>query len=380
MYLLMGVERSLEMRITNALKVSAPLVGLVWLLAVASSAQYVRMNLTSNQPGGAPNINPQLINAWGLVQLGTSPFWLSDNGSGLSTLYNGTGKQLPLIVDVPGFAGEQGTPTGIVGNTGGASDFVFTNSANGKSGRAIFIFATLDGAIVAWNPNVGGTDPSGNSLATIPANFTPKPGASYTGLAIATNSQGQTFLYAADDSSNGQVDVFDSSFQLVQSFSDPDIPRNFVPYGIQEIDGPSGAQIWVTYTALNKAEGGFVDIFNPDGTFVEHFAVDGPLHSPWGIAKAPADFGPMSNAILISNNTSLGRVNAFDASSGTFLGPLRDQSGKAIQINELWGIAFGHDGGAPNGGPQGTPHNFLYFTAGPNSYANGLFGVISPGN
>ena len=368
------------MRITKALKSSAGLVILLWLLSAVSSAQYTRMDLTSNQMGGAPNINPQLINAWGLVQLGTSPVWLSDNGSGLSTLYNGTGKQLPLIVVVPGFAGAQGTPTGIVGNTGAATDFLFTNSANGKSGRAIFIFATLDGAIAAWNPGVGGTDSKGRSLAVIPASFTAKPGASYTGLAIATNSEGHTFLYAADDSSNGQVDVFDRSFQWVRSFSDPDMPRNFVPYGIQEIDGPSGAQIWVTFTALNKAQGGFVDIFDTDGALVQHFAVNGPLHSPWGIAKAPADFGPMSNAILISNNTSRGRVNAFDASSGTFLGPLRDQTGQVIEIDNLWGIAFGHDGGAANGGPQGTPHNFLYFTAGPNSYANGLFGVLTPGD
>lgn len=368
------------MRIIDGVKSLAVLAILTCVLAVASSAQYVRMDLTSNQSGVAPNLNPQLINAWGLVQLGTSPIWLSDNGSGLSTLYNGAGNQLSLIVVVPGLGGAQGTPTGIVGNTGGATDFLFTNSANGESGRAIFIFATLDGAIVAWNPAVGGTDPLGRSLATIPENFTPKPGASYTGLAIATNGQGQTLLYAADDSSNGQVDVYDSSFQRVQSFSDPGIPRNFVPYGIQEIDGPSGPQIWVTFTALNKAQGGFVDIFNTDGSLVQQFAVQGPLHSPWGIAKAPADFGPMSNAILISNNTSRGRVNAFDASSGTFLGPLRDQKGKAIEIDNVWGIAFGHDGGAGNGGPQGTPHNFLYFTAGPNAYANGLFGVITPGN
>ena len=366
------------MRITRTLGSVAVLAVLVGLLAVASSAQYMRMDLNSNQSGVAPNINPQLINAWGIVQLGTSPIWLSDNGSGLSTLYNGTGKQLGLIVVVPGFDGAQGTPTGVVGNTGGTTDFMFTNSANGKSGRAIFIFATLDGAIVAWNPTVGGTNAAGHSLATIPAGFTPKPGASYTGLAIAKNSEGHTFLYAADDSPNNQVDVFDSSFKLVQSFSDPDMPQNFVPYGIQEIDGPSGPQIWVTFTALNKAQSGFVDVFSTDGTLVQHFAANGPLHSPWGVAKAPADFGPMSNAILISNNTSRGRVNAFDPMTGAFLGPLRDQNGKAIEIDNLWGIAFGHDGGAANGGPQMTPHNFLYFTAGPNEYANGLFGVITP--
>ena len=365
------------MRITNKLTILAAMALLTLLLPAACWAQYTRMDLNSNQSGGAPNLNPQLINAWGIVQLGTSPIWLSDNGSGFSTLYTGTGAQLGLIVVVPGLGGAQGTPTGIVGNTGASTDFVFTNAANGKSGRGIFIFATLDGLIVAWNPQVGGTDQAGHSLATIPAGFQPKPGASYTGLAIATNSQGQTFLYAADDSANSVVDMFDSSFHLVQSFSDSEIPRNYTPYGIQEIDGPSGPQIWVTFTALNKAQGGFVDVFNTDGTLAQHFVVNGPLHSPWGIAKAPADFGPMSNAMLISNNTSRGRINAFDA-SGTFLGPLLDANGQPIEIDNLWGIAFGHDGGAPNGGPRSTPHNFLFFTAGPNSYANGLFGVITP--
>jgi len=365
------------MKITNALRSLARVALLTAVLPVASQAQYTRTDLTSNQSGGAPNINPELINAWGLVQLGTSPIWLSDNGTGLSTLYTGTGTQLGLIVVVPGLGGAQGTPAGIVGNIGASSDFMFTNATNGRSGRAIFIFASLDGSIAAWNPGVGGTDQAGHSLATIPEGFQPKAGASYTGLAIATNRQGQTFLYAADDSANREVDMFDSSFKLVQSFSDPAIPRNFTPYGIQEIDSPAGPQIWVTFTALNKAQGGFVDVFNTDGTLAQHFAVNGPLHSPWGIAKAPVDFGPLSNAILISNNTSRGRVNAFDA-SGAFLGPLRDANGNAIEIDNLWGIQFGHDGGAPNGGRVATPHNFLFFTAGPNSYANGLFGVIMP--
>jgi len=365
------------MKSINIWKLVAALIFVAWTVPTATLAQYTREDLTSNLQGGAPNVNPALINAWGLVQLGTSPVWISDNGTGFSTLYNGTGKQLPLIVVIPGVGGAQGTPTGVVGNTGNATDFIFTNAANGKSGRAIFIFATLDGAIVAWNPTVGGTDQAGDSLATIPEGFQPKAGASYTGLAIATNSQGQTFLFAADDSSNRQVDMYDSGFHLLQSFTDPEIPRNYAPYGIQEIDGPTGPQIWVTFTALNKGQGGFVDVFNTDGTLAQHFAVHGPLHSPWGIAKAPADFGPMSGAILISNNTSRGRINAFDA-SGTFIGPLREPNGKAIEIDNVWGIQFGHDGGAPNGGPQGTPHNFLFFTAGPSSYANGLFGVIKP--
>jgi uncharacterized protein (TIGR03118 family) len=126
----------------------------------------------------------------------------------------------------------------------------------------------------------------------------------------------------------------------------------------------------VTYTALNKAQGGFVDKFAADGTLLKHFAVHGPLHSPWGLAQAPADFGPMSNAILVSNNDAQGRINAFDPETGNFLGPLRDASGKPIEISEIWAIQFGL-GGADNG-----PTNQLFFTAGPNNYSNGLFGVI----
>jgi uncharacterized protein (TIGR03118 family) len=255
-------------------------------------------------------------------------------------------------------------PTGIVGNTSPtATDFTVTE--NGKSGRAFFLFATLDGTISGWSPAVDGV---GASHATI-ARDRSGVGASYSGLAIATDQSGQTFLYAADDGPNRRIDRFDGSFN-VKSFDDPEIPRNYAPYGIQEING----QIWVTFTALNKAQGGFVDIFDTEGNVVKHFAAHGPLHSPWGVALAPGDFGPMSNAILITNNTSRGRINAFNRDTGEFLGPLRDQSGNAMEIDQLWGVQFGHDGG------PGTAHNQLFFTAGPNQYANGLFGVITAGN
>ncbi len=127
----------------------------------------------------------------------------------------------------------------------------------------------------------------------------------------------------------------------------------------------------MTFTALNKAQGGFVDVFDTAGNLVKHSAVQGPLHSPWGIAKAPANFGPMSNAILISNNISRGRINAFNAQTGKFLGPLRDASGRVIEIDSVWALQFGQ-GNANNGAT-----NQLFFTAGPNNYANGLFGTIT---
>ena len=331
-------------------------------------AQYQRTDLVSNQAGAAPLQDPHLVNGWGLVALPTSPYWVSDNATGFSTLYTAAGAQTPLFVTVLAApsspAGTLGTPTGIVGNIG-VNPTDFTITGNGTSAKTNFIFATLDGTISGWTPAVDSIT-AGNSTATIAADRS-SVGAVYTGLAIAVNESKEAFLYAADDSPNRRVDMFDSSFHFVKSFSDPEIPNNFTPYGIQAING----QIWVTYTALNKAQGGFVDVFDTAGGLVKHFAVHGPLHSPWGIAKAPANFGPMSNAILISNNTSRGRINAFNPETGQFLGPLRDATGQPIEIDGVWALQFGQ-GAAANG-----PTNQLFFTAGPNNYANGLFGTIT---
>ena len=357
-----------------AMKILKPIMIVAFVVPLLPSltfAQYTRTDLVSNQPGVAPNTDARLVNAWGLVQRANSattfsPFWVSDNGTGFSTLYTGTGLQIALFVSIPPApgspAGTLGTPTGIVGNI---SPTDFTITANGNSGPAFFIFATLDGTISAWNPVVDG--PTGNVNATLTADRS-GVGAVYTGLAIATTTGGQ-FLYAADDGSNRRIDMFDAKFTFVKSFDDPKIPKNFAPYGIQNING----EIWVTYTALNKAMGGFVDVFNTDGSLKTRFAVQGPLHSPWGLAQAPADFGPMSNAILVSNNIPRGRINAFDPTTGAFLGPLRDASGNPIEIDDVWALQFGADTG-PN-----TAHNQLFFTAGPNNYANGLYGVITLG-
>ncbi|HEX3444708.1 MAG TPA: TIGR03118 family protein [Chthoniobacterales bacterium] len=355
-----------------------PVLILTALTITTASAQYNRTDLLSNQQGVAPVTDPNLVNAWGLVALPTSPWWVSDNGTGDSSLYNATGQ--PVIasggstnfVTVPpapsSLPGTLGTPTGIVGNIStNATDF--TIKEDDRSGRSIFIFATLDGTISGWNPAVGLVNPAtGATHATIGVNRS-SAGAVYTGLAIAANQQGQTFLYAADGGPNRRVDMFDGTFSFVKSFGDPGIPTQFTTYGIQAING----EIWVTFTALNKAQSGFVDVFATDGTLLRHDAIHGPLHSPWGIALAPADFGPMSNAILISNNISRGRINAFNPATGQFLGPLRSANGRVIEVDNIWALQFGHDAVA-NGA-----HNQLFFTAGPNGYANGLFGVITFG-
>ena len=368
----------------NAIRI-VPVAALAMIasLAPASFGQYVRTDLASNKAGTTPSTDQQhLINSWGLTALPTSPFWLSDNGSGFSTLYSGTGVQNRLFVTIPPApgspAGTLGTPTGTVGNTGlNKTDFVVTE--NGKSAKSLFIFATLDGTISAWNPGVDGVtpDPATGNLLSHTTVMAPGPHAntSYTGLAIATNDKGETFLFAADGGPNRDIDVFSSDFSYKTSLSDPAIPKEFTTYGIQAIDG----QIWVTFTPLNKALGGFVDVFgfsdnSASGfTLLRHNALHGPLHSPWGIAKAPADFGPMSGAILISNNTAKGQILAFNPESGQFLGELRDANGKAIEVDGIWALQFGQDGG-PNGA-----HNQLFFTGGPNNYADGIFGMITFG-
>jgi uncharacterized protein (TIGR03118 family) len=365
-------------------------VALASLLPCLTFAQYTRVDLVTDSGTDGTVKDSHLINGWGLVSTTTSPFWVSDNGTGVSTLYsiNNTkgvaATPVSLVVTIPSVAGGPGTPTGIVAaeTPTGATAFTISgvNPITGlqASANAIFIFATLDGTISGWNPAVGGISATGASTATLAVDRS-SFGATYTGLAIATNN-GQKFLYAADDGQNRRIDVFDSNFKLTDlgpnAFVDPNIPQKFAPYGIQTITAADGTEtVWVTYTALNRAQGGFVDSFTPAGVLQSHFAVNGPLHSPWGVAMAPADFGPMSNALLVTNNTTRGRINAFNPKTGAFLGSLRDASGKAIEIDDIWAIQFGQGGAA---GANGN-HNQLFFTAGNNNYGSGTFGVITFG-
>ena len=335
-------------------RLTAVLLGMVtsmFLLSIPAVAQYVRTDLVTDQT------DSQLVNGWGLTRLAGSPFWVSDNVTGFSTLYNGAGQKRTLVVTIPAAPSSgavPGSPTGVVANATGQ----FKVSANGKSASAPFIFATLDGTISGWSPSVDGTH-------AILASDQSGRGAVYTGLALGANSEGN-FLFATDNGPNSRIDVFDSNFNLVNSFTDPTIPQSFAPYAVHNLNG----QLWVAFGG-NKAASGFIDVFDTDGNLLRHFAADGPLHSPWGMAVAPADFGPFSNAILIANNIPKGRINAFDPVTGEFLGPLRDPSGQAIVFDQVWGIFFGGDT-ANNGA-----HSQLFFVAGPDNYAHGTFGVIT---
>jgi uncharacterized protein (TIGR03118 family) len=337
----------------------------LFLLPALTFAQYVRADLVTDAT------DPNLVNGWGLTRApklpflpNGSPFWVSDNVTGKSTLYNGAGQRVPLVVTIPPAAGStaKGSPTGTVFNiTLGKPTLSFSVSGGGNSGPAIFIFDTLDGTISGWNP---GVDPT-NAVIAVDRSSS---GAVYTGLAITSDASGD-FLYATDNGPNSRIDVFDNNFTWVRSFTDPDIPGGLAPYGIQNING----NLWVTFGGNTKSRAGgtgFVDEFDAAGNVILRIGGNAPLHSPWGLAMAPANFGPFSNSLLVANNIPDGRIDAFDPSTGAFLGTLRDAAGKAIVINQIWALQFG------NGGNGGRP-NQLFFTAGPNNYANGAFGVIT---
>jgi uncharacterized protein (TIGR03118 family) len=317
---------------------------------------YVVTNLASNVPGLAENTNPNVVNAWGLDASATSPWWIADNGTDLATVHLASGAALALSPAVPG------GPTGLGFNSTAAGFAV-------AGVKATFLFASEDGVIRGWSGSTGtqvGADRSG-------------AGAIYKGLAIAANPDR---LYAADFH-NARVDVFDGSFGLVSTsgaFTDPDLPAGYAPFGIQNV----GGTIFVTYAKQDADQEdeiagqglGIVDAFDTAGAFLGRVATHGQLNAPWGIARAPADFGRFSGDLLIGNFGD-GEITAFAQDADGDWGPrgqLRGTDGSRIAIDGLWALQFGH--GAPNNGPTTT----LFFTAGPNDEEDGLFGSITTGS
>ncbi len=344
---------------------------------------YQQTNLVSDLPNFAQFRDMSLVNPWGLSHSPNGPWQVSDNGTGLTTQYTGDGKQVPPVVTIPTPAGvKTAAPTGNVFNN--TIDFVI--SKNGKSFASQFIFATEDGTISGFNPNVDATHAilAVDRSAVSQGGFT---GAVYKGLTLATSSSGN-FLFATNFRF-GMVEKFDAQFNLVASFTDPKLSSDcpitgppaqcFAPFGIQSIND----QLYVTFALQNAAHhddvagpgNGFVDVFDTDGNLIRRFASQGTLNSPWGLALAPANFGQFSNDVLVGNFGD-GRINAFAPGSGTrpgtFLDQLRGQNGNAITINGLWGLAFG------NGGLAGDT-NTLFFASGLNDEADGLFGAITAG-
>lgn len=325
---------------------------------------YVRRNLVANTGApGADHVDPNLVNAWGIAFNPYGVVWLADNGTGMSTLYDGTGKAQPLVVRVPAAQAPQkaGKPTGIVFY--GGNGFMVTRGA--ATGPARFIFASEDGALSAWAPTVDPTN------AIVVATM---PDAIYKGLAVSGNGSGSQ-LYATDFH-HGRVDVYDASFKPVplhpDAFRDPNLPAGFAPFGIQAIHG----DVYVSYAKQDADKEddvpgpglGFIDVFSPQGTLLRRLAARGTLNAPWGMALAPAGFGRHANELLVANFGD-GVINTFDLSSGHFKGKLKGADHKALHIDGLWGLAFGN-------GVAEQPVDTLFFTAGPDDEANGLYGRI----
>ena len=331
---------------------------------------FLQTNLVSDTPGLAKFTDSKLVNPWGLSSSPTSPIWVSDNNAGVSTLYHGDGTAVNLVVTIPApDAPTGGTPTGTVFNRT-TSDFFVTDAKTGKTGKAFFLFATEDGTIAGWNPTVGGNS------ATIAVDHSAVPdsanGAVYKGLTLGS-AGGNNYLYVSNFRS-GHVDVFDKNFHpatLTGTFTDPNLPSGFAPFGIENI----GGQIFVTYAKQNAERhddvsgpgNGFVDIFGTDGAFVRRFATQGTLNSPWGLVLAPSTFGNFHGDVLVGNFGD-GLINAYTP-SGVFRGQLKSETNKPIQIEGLWGLRFG------NGGAGGDP-NTLFFAAGIGGEQHGLFGTI----
>ncbi len=339
----------------DSLKITLLLFALLTTLALpaglwAQQAGYSQTNLVSNTAGVASTTDTQLLNPWGISILPGQDFWIANNNSGTSTLYDAQGnKDTALVVTIPGAAHNPngncspGCPTGTVSNGNGSS-------FNGGQ----FIFDTEDGIVANW---------TGASNTAAVAFDNSASGAVYKGLA----SLNSTFLLAGNFNS-GKVDVLDRNFNLTSLsglFTDPTLPAGFAPHGIHVI----GNQIYVAYAMQDAAKHdakpgvglGQVDIFDINGNFVKTFASGGMLNAPWGVVATPATFGTFPNAILVGNFGD-GTINAFDT-TGKFLGQLTDSSNKVLVNPGLWDIAFG------GGGPSGDP-NTLYLTAGGGNQPN----------
>jgi uncharacterized protein (TIGR03118 family) len=366
---------------------------LLMLPALTFAQRYKQTNLVSNITGMAPTIDPNLKNPWGLTRSSTtparpgSPWWIGNNNSGTSTLYNGQDNTIPaLVVTVPAPkgapAGTQSAPTGVVFN-GSPTDFLL---APGK--QAIFIFATEDGTISGWNP---GVDPQNAVREVDNSDGGGADGAVYKGMTSA-DINGHRFLYVTNFRS-GKVEVYDTNFKLAhlgEDAFDPDgdsdhdrdehgasrIPHGFAPFNIQNI----GGTLFVTYAKQDAARHdpvggdglGYVELFTPSGKDIGHLEHGDWFNAPWGVVWTTRDFGEFSNAILVGNFRS-GWIAAFNGFTHKFIGWVRNPDDSLVKIDGLWSLTFGNDAGAGLA-------NTLFFTAGINNENDGLFGTLTPVN
>jgi uncharacterized protein (TIGR03118 family) len=360
-------------------------IGLVGALAAATAApasasdnhrghetdnRIRQVNLVSDQPAKAAQLDPHLVNAWGLAFGPATPLWVANNATSTSTLYRGATTPtdplvtVPLVVAIPGggMPAAKGNPTGVVFSGPGSNAAAFPITKGGKSGAALFIFAGENGDITAWNP-------SGDPTTAVLMAHT--PGAVYKGLALLTNSHGSWLL--ATDFHDNRIDVYDTTFTLVHSmqFRSAGIPHGYAPFNVAVF----GNRVYVSYAKQNVekhddvsgAGHGFINTFDVNGRFVKRFAARGVLNSPWGMAIAPKGFGEFAGDLLVGNFGD-GRIHAFDVRSGEREGTLLGTNGSPLTIDGLWALLPG------NGTAGGTSD--IWFSAGPAGESHGLLGVL----
>jgi len=372
--------------------------------AVAFGQHYTQTNLVSNTPGVAPVTDPTLVNPWGLSSSASSPWWVSDNVTGFSTLYNGAGAKQSLVVTIPpanpaNKKTPTGSPTGTIFN-GSSTDFLLAPGA-----PATFLFCTIDGAIVGWNATVGvapgATPPSTHAMVVAKTT----DGSSYTGMTSAL-IDGKRYLYAANFT-KGRVDVYDNAFHPVQlgrdnsngyafdddhnrpgndAFEDEQLPRNYVPFNVQAI----GNDIVVTYALHQEGQQmetdgpgfGFVDIYSSNGRLLQRLEHGDWLNAPWGVTLAPLNFGRFSHDLLIGQFAGAGTtefsgvIAAYDLATGKFEGLLEDTTGKPLSISGVWAISPGN-ASPGNYDAASSPAAELYFTALANHGTGGLMGYLT---
>jgi uncharacterized protein (TIGR03118 family) len=348
-----------SLRLAVAIALSLPVVRAI---AHEDHNSYEQHNLVSDGFAPADHLDRNLVNSWGIAFNPTAFVWVADNQTGVATLYDGAGNPQSLVVNIPGVQvnSGHGSPTGIVFNA--SNDFAVSTST--ASGPSRFLFATEEGVIAGWAPNV---DVNNALRAVVTTN------AVYKGLTLAANGSGN-FLYATNFRA-GRIDVFDRTFQPVSmpgGFHDPSIPAGFAPFNIQNIQG----DLYVTYAKQDQARMddvpgrglGIVDVFDANGILIRRIGTGGDLNAPWGLALAPAEFGRFSNRLLVGNFGD-GAILAFDPHDGAFLGRLHKSTGGVLKIDGLWGLAFGN-------GLLGQSTGTLFFAAGPDHENHGLYGTI----
>ena len=345
-----------------------PVLGLLW--PAASFAQ--RCFQTNLIIGGPPGL---VVNPWGLARSTDGSWLMANNGTGTSTAY-----RTNLVVTIPGSPGSaHGTPTGIVFN---GSQHEFAVDAAGDA--ASFIFVSEDGSISGWNPTVPSIPGQLSTTAIIRVG-----GSSNSVLKGATIAEAgdARFLYVADFK-DGKIKIYNTNFEQVwfypSSFVDPFLPAGFAPFNVQNI----GGDLYVTFAKQDEKKQdevsgpglGFVDVFSPHGFLLMRLECGDWFNAPWGLALAPSDFGSFSHKLLVGQFGS-GEILVFNPVTGRFKGKLNDQNNNVIQIPGLWAISFGsgtlNGTEAPTPAPSG-PANALFFTAGINDEAGGLFGTLTP--